>query len=349
MNVSLVLISLVVLSGCQEPPAEAEKQLRPVRTLEVSLEQSGRVQEFTAVVDAAKKVDLAFKISGEIVELSVTPGKAVNKGDLVARLEDKDIRLQLQDAQAAFDMAKADYDRALNLISTQYISQSEIDALKAKFNSAQAQLESAKNKLEYTQLRAPFSGVIAKRFAENFQEINALQAIATLHDLNNVHFKISVPESIMIFANSSDEAPVAYASFDAIKDERFPIQFQEVNTEADDVTRSYEVTFTMPAPKEHSILPGMSAKVEVERAASGFTSVDYYLPSQSVLKDSKGMFVYVVNTTEPGVGEVKRRDVVVGELTALGFEVFSGVKAGEHVVTAGMSKVSDGMLVKFNG
>lgn len=349
MSLIILLAAAAVLTGCQEPPAEQTKQLRPVRTLEVSLQQSGRVQEFTAVVDAAKKVDLAFKISGEIVELNVTPGKSVNKGDLVAKLEDKDIRLQLQDAQAAFDMAKSDYDRALNLISTQYISQSEIDALKAKFNSAQAQLESAKNKLEYTQLRAPFTGVIAKRFAENFQEINALQAIAALHDLNNVHFKISVPESIMIFANSEREAPVAFASFDAIKNERFPIQFQEVNTEADDVTRSYEVTFTMPSPKQHSILPGMSAKVEVERAASGFTSVDYYLPSQAVLKDNKGMFVYVVNAKESGVGEVKRRDVVVGELTALGFEVFSGVQAGEHVVTAGMSKVSDGMLVKFNG
>jgi len=346
---SILVASVALLTGCKEQQVEQEKQLRPVRTLEISLQHSGRVQEFTAVVDAAKKVDLAFKISGEIVQLAAAPGTAVKKGDLIAKLEDKDVRLQLQDAQAAFDMVKADYDRALNLISTQYISQSEIDSLKAKYNSAQAQLESAKNRLEYTELKAPFSGVIAKRFAESYQEVSALQPIASLHDLKNVHFKIDVPESLMIFAAASGEEPVAFATFDAIKNVRFPIQFQEVNTEADDVTRNYQVTFSMPSPSEHSILPGMSATVEVERAASGYTSVDYYLPSQSVLKDEKGMFVYLVTQTEQGVGKIERREVVVGELTALGFEVFSGVQAGEHVITAGMSKVSDGMLVKFNG
>ncbi len=342
---------IVLATGCTEQVEEQTKQLRPVRTLEVSLQQSGRTQEFTAVVDAAKKVDLAFKISGEIVELAVKPGESVKQGDLIARLEDKDIRLQLQEAQASFDIAKNDYNRALELISTQYISQSEIDSLKAKFNSAQAQLESAKNKLEYTELKAPFSGIIAKRFAENFQEVNALQAIASLHDIQNVHFKIDVPESVMIFAAADNNRPepTAFASFDAIKNVRFPIEFQEVNTEADDVTRNYEVTFTMPAPTEHSILPGMSATVEVEPSSGGHTSVDYYLPSQSVLSDSQGKFIYIVQAKEQGVGEVKRRDVVVGELTALGFEVFSGVQAGEHVVTAGMSKVTDGMLVKFNG
>ena len=345
----IFLSSAALLAGCQDAPTEVEKQLRPVRTLEVSLQHSGRIQEFTAVVDAAKKVDLAFKVSGEIIELPITQGEPVKKGDVIAKLQDKDIKLQLQDAQAAFDMVKADYNRALNLASTQYISQAEIDSLKAKYNSAQAQLESAKNRLDYTQLKAPFSGVIAKRFVENFQEVNALQQIASLHDLNNVHFKIDVPESIMISARGSSEAPLAFASFDAIKDVRFPITFHEVTTEADEVTRNYEVTFTMPAPTDHTILPGMSAKVEVEPARSGFAAADYYLPSQSVLKDDKGMYVYVVASKEQGVGEVKRRDVVVGELTALGFEIFSGVQVGEHVVTAGMSKVSDGMLVKFEG
>lgn len=348
-SIAFGTLSLLLLNACDnQQEIVTETPLRPVRTITVSSPDLNRIHEFTAVVDASRKADLSFKVSGELVEFNVNQGENVTEGQVIAKLDKRDIKIQLSEAQSSFDNASADYQRAKDLIRSNTISQSDFDKVLAQYNSAQARLETATNNLDYTELKASFNGIIAKKYTDNFQEVSAKSPVVALHDLSNIYLKIDVPESIMIRVQRNDVPTNLVARFDGIKDIEFPLVFKEISTQADDVTKTYEVTLSMVNPKEHTILPGMTARVTAENLIPSSDSVSYfYLPVNTVLKDSKGNYIFMVIDQGDGVGKIKRQAVTIGELTQLGIEIFSGIKQGDKVLTAGMSKVIDGMDVKF--
>ncbi len=358
------MLAMTFLSACDKTPqVETEPELRPVRTLMVETVDVSQALELTAVVDAVNRADLAFKISGNLTHFLVKQGDKVNKGDVIAKLDDTDLKIYVAEAQAHFDKAMADLSRAKNLIKTNYISASEFDQIRTTAQSTRAQLASANNNLDYSTLRASFDGVIAKVYSKNYQEINAKEPIVRLHDLSQIQLVVNIPESIMIHLQKDAAQGVVSATFNSIKDYSFPLQFSEVATLADEYSKTYEVIFTMKALQGYVILPGMTASVKARVALPRHENKIYpnfYLPSQTVLKDSEGNYVFVVKEHKPGVGKVVRKTVVIGNITAQGIEVFSGLgsvltpnlaqglRSGDHVVTAGMSKISAGSLVKFN-
>jgi len=349
---SLAIISLLVfLSACIESSEveDIEKPVRPVRTMIVELPNAGKTMLYTAVVDASQKADLSFKISGELVEVYVKQGDEVTKGQVLARLNDKDVKLKLTEAQSSFDKSKADFDRGLNLIERNVISNADMDKLKAQFSSASTHLESIQNNLAYTHLVASFDGVIARKYTENFQEINAKQPIFALHDISEIYLKINVPESVIIQIPRGDTNRAVVAIFDEIPDQEYPVKFKEVSLQADEVTKTYEVTFSMKSPAEHTILPGMTAITKGrQRLRASDHRIKYFLPSFSVLKGSDGNFVFIVEPLNDGTGTIRKVGVEIGEITSEGIEVFSGISSGQHLVTAGISKISDGMIVKLD-
>lgn len=325
-----------------------DKPLRPVKSITIKHPQSGRVMEYTAVVDASQKADLAFKVPGEIIRMLVNQGDEVKRGDVLAELDDTDYKLDLEEAKAAFQKAKSDFDRGSNLIESNVISKADFDKLNSEYLSRNAKLESAKNNLSYTKLVASFSGIVAKKYTENFQEINAKQPVLALHNIRKVDLKIDVPESVMIQIPRNDKSREIVAIFDEIPNQEFPVQFKEVSTQADEVTKTYEATFTMESPPQHTILPGMTAILKgTKRLSTTDETERYYLPSNAVLKDGSGNFVWIVEPQEQGVGRIKKVAVTIGDITEQGIEVYSGVTAGQELVVAGVSKVTDGMLVKF--
>jgi len=338
----------LILSACggENNAVSEEPILRPVRTMIVTSPDTGKSREFTAVVDAARKADLSFKVSGEIVKVFVKQGDEIRSGKVLAKLDDTDTKIQLDEAQSSFEKAQADFTRAQKLIQSNTISKSDFDQVKASFNTANAALKAVQNNLAYTELSAPFSGVVARKYVENFEEVNAKQPVFALHDLSKIHLKIDIPESIMVQARP-DNPPKLTAYFEAIPDASFPLIIGEVSTAPDEATKTYEVTLVMELPKNRNILPGMTARVVAERTLAESFDANFYLPANVVLKDSRGHYVFTVADNDNGIGTVRRTDVTIGEISQLGIEIFDGVQEGEHVLTAGMSKVSDGMQVRF--
>lgn len=350
------MFAATFLTACEKTKeVESKSQLRPVRTFVVQTVDVGQILEFTAVVDTVNRADLSFKISGELTDFLVKQGDSVKKGDIIAKLDDADLQIYLAEAQAHFDKAMADFSRAQNLLKTQYISASEFDQIRANAQSAKAQLASAKNNLDYSLLKASFDGIIAKVYSKNYQEINAKEPIVRLHDLSQIQLVVDIPESIMIHLQKNSTQGVVSAKFNSIKGKSFPLQFSEVATLADEVSKTYEVIFTMKALKGYVILPGMTALVSAQvLLAKQNTKIQpsFYLPSNTVLKDEQGHFVFVVNKYKAGVGKISRKTVVIGNITSKGIEIFTSINSelvsGDHVISAGMSKISSGSLVKFS-
>ena len=173
------IIMMLSLSACQQEQIadNAEPLLRPVRTITLTAADVTQSLEFTAVVDVASKADLSFKLAGELAQYFVKQGDKVVKGDVLAQLDDTDLKLALITAQANFDKASADFKRANKLIRTKFISQADFDLLKANASTTKAKLQTAKNNLSYTQITASFDGMIAKVYTDLYQEVNAKQAI----------------------------------------------------------------------------------------------------------------------------------------------------------------------------
>jgi len=345
---SAIAIIIASLTSCSEQNSTQQKEqpLRPVRTQVLSFNDSGPLQEFPAVVDAASTADLSFKVAGELTHLYVKQGERVKKGDVIAKLDDTDFKLSLDDAQAGFEKAEADFNRAKQLITSGTISQSDYDKLKSQFTSAKTKLANAKNNLAYTQLKASFAGVLSRTHVEQFEEVQAKQVIATLQDIEHIKLKVNIPESIMVHVGK-DAPKKVYAEFAAIEGKRFELEFIEVSTQADELTKTYEITLGMLPPDGYNILPGMTAKV----MASGPSNAQpqLYLPLSTVLKDNNGHYVWTVEPLEGGKGKIVKTPVSIGEISSLGFPVIGGVEEGANIVTAGMTKVSDQQLVKFSG
>lgn len=347
-TLSLIIV-VSILSGCeQQAPDTEEPVLRPVRTMTVENAEISRQHEFSAVVEANRSADLSFKISGELVEILVKEGDEVSEGQVLARLDDSDVKIELDEAQSSFDKTQAEFERARELITSSTISQADFEQVQANFNSARAKLASAQNKFDYTKLEASFSGVIAKIYTDKLQELNAKTPVIALHDLTNIDLKIAVPESIMVRVRKDEEPPELIATFENIPNREFVLAFKEVATQADDVTKTYDITLTMPMPEGINLLPGMTGQVTAKKVfPEDEFNASFYLPVKTVLQDSGGHYVFVVNAATEGIGTIERRNVTVGRITSLGIEVFSGVSPGDQILTAGMSKVSPGMQVKL--
>ena len=337
------------ITACSQDDASkslVKENIKPVRTMTVAL-GSTISTSFSGVVDAIKTAELGFRVSGELKSVNIKEGDEVKKGQILASLDATDFKISLSSAQAEYDRAKSEFDRAQSLIKQGAISRADFDKLKAAKSSAKAQLQSAKQNLKYTVLKAPFSGVIAKQYVSNFEKITSSEKFCAIQDLSAFEVKIDVPESIMITIKRGEKHHDLFAIFDGNDSRRYPLTFKEVSTRADEKTQTYTVKFVMAAPRNINLLPGMSAKVfAVETNADGVNQ-DVYVPAHTVLEDGAGRFVYVVNLSDSSVGEVARRSVVVGALNENGIQVVQGLEEGDRVITAGMSKVSVGLAVKL--
>ncbi len=350
IKLSCTSMALLVLIACSNEEvairAAEPAPLKPVRTLTVNV-GSVSSKSFTGVVDAIKTAELGFRVSGELTSVNIKEGSSVEKGQVLAVLDQTDYKIKLNASQAEFERADSEFKRAKSLIKQGAISTADYEKIKAQKSNAMAQLEGAQQNLKYTVLHAPFEGVVAKQFVSNFEKISSSNSFAIIQDLSAYEVKINIPESIMIKLKRDEEDRKVYAVFDGNQARHYPLTFKEVSTRADEKTQTYAVKFVMDAPTDINLLPGMSARVFAEFDVSDTGHGQIYVPAHAVLEDSQGRFVYVVNGQASNEGEVKRRAVVVGELNENGMQILQGLDVGDKVITAGMSKMSQGLIVRL--
>ena len=183
---------------------------------------TGQIRNLPGTVRATDRVDLAFQVSGPLIELPVREGQRVKRGDLLARIDPRDYETSLRNAKgtmarakAAVDYAVAEYQRYRNVKATDagavsdsivHLKYTAQAVAQADLQSAEAGLAAAQDQLNYTQLRAPFSGVIARRLVDNYQEVAVKQPILSLQNMTDIEVLVDVPESMMA-ADTNNQAP----------------------------------------------------------------------------------------------------------------------------------------------
>ena len=192
------LATALVFTGCgKEEVVEKIEVVRPVKIMTVQAGATAASHGFPGKVRAAIRSELSFKVSGPLVALPVEEGKHVEKGDLIAQIEKRDFQNALKEAKARNLEADKQFRRYKELYAKKQVSKADYDSYRAARDVARAQLEDAANSLKDTSLKAPFDGIISKRFVENFQKVQAKEAIANLQDITRIEILVNVPELLM--------------------------------------------------------------------------------------------------------------------------------------------------------
>jgi RND family efflux transporter MFP subunit len=358
MSIRLLLILLLSLPllGCRDESPPQEEIIRPVRYQNVRPASDLLRRTFAGTAKAGTESRLSFRIDGAIEEVAVKVGDRVRKGQLVARLDDTDYRLQVQEARAALANseaqarnAEAAYDRVRSLYESRNASRKDLDAARATSESAEAavrasasRLELAHSQLRYTRLVAPTDGAIASVPGEINENIETGTIIAVLTSGSLPEVTSAIPESLITQVRKDMAVTV---QFDAIAHRQFPARVTEVGVAAIDRATTYPVTVRLDDPLA-LIRPGMAAEVTFllpkTVGAAGFL-----VPPEAVNEDRDGRFAMVIEPLDKGLAIVHRRAVRIGELTSEGLEVLSGLDNGERVVTAGISRLADGQKVRL--
>lgn len=311
-----VVVGLAVIAGVylglekfkSQPQEKQEPEIvRPVKTVRLQNAGSEKAKRYFGTVQGAKRVKLSFRVSGPLVELPAEKGAAVKEGDLLARIDPRDFKTKLEQAesqqkqaQAQYREASSNFTRYTNLYNKKIIPATQYDSYKRAFDvaksavqAADSQVTAARDALKDTELRAPFAGIIADRMADNYQDVTAKQEILNLQDISTLEIVFNVPEKDLnmseVRAKSLNELLASYhpsmdAVFDAIPGYRFPVALKEFSAQADSRTNTYAVTVTMPQPRDVHVLPGMAVTVHVippDAALAGAFSV----PATSVLNE----------------------------------------------------------------
>ncbi len=351
----LLLLPPLLLFSCGKETAE-ETPLRPVRTLRVVASGGSRVRTFSGAAQAGMESRLSFRVGGEIRRLAVKVGDHARAGQLLAELDRTDYTLQVEQADAALAQASAaqrkadaDYERIRQLYENENASRNDLDATRAAFESAAAQvvavskqLQLARQQLSYTRLQAPVDCDIASVYVEVNENVQPGDVVVVLTAGSKPEVRVAMPEILIAQISEGGQVDVA---FDAIPGETFTGVITEVGVQPEAAATTFPVTVRVD-PVGTAIRPGMAAEVAFRFAATDDRE-HIFVPPVAAGEDRLGRFVFVVESEDGGTGIARRRPVEVGNLTTDGLEILVGLAEGDILVTAGVSKIEDGLRVKL--
>lgn len=349
-------LALLMLSGCGKKEEEAAPVIRPVRYQQVFSTGGSRIRTFSGITRAGLESKLSFNVSGTVSRVGVEVGDQVGSGDVIARIDPKDYRLQVEEAEAALRRqqaqernASANYERTRSLYENGHTSLNELDGARAGFETAQAavrsaekSLELARSRLNYTTLSAPVDGSIASVDVELNENVRPGQVVVVLTSGSQPEVEVSVPEVLIADIKAGSEVIV---TLDAVPDKRFPATVTEVGVSATGMATTFPVTARLKET-DPGIRPGMAAEISFSFESTGDTD-RISVPPVAVGEDRDGRFVFIVKDVTDEIGTAARVAVRVGELTNDGLEITEGLEDGDLLVTAGVNKLVDGQQVKL--
>lgn len=337
------IVLMLTLSACEQA-AEPEKidVVRPAKLITVSSSNNVKNYNFPAVIEAATSRDLAFQVSGQIVELNVSSGAEVKKGTVIAKLDQRQYRNELQSAQTQFDNAKSEYQRAERLIAEDAIAKNVFEQRKSQLDVASAQLDNAKKALEDTVLYSPFDGAVAAKLADELDTVGPSAPVITLQTIGAAEAVVKIPASLI--AKSKQINPIeTVVLLDSAPELPMPAEVVEASGLADEKSQTFEIKFGFTPPESLRILPGMTGVVKSKLTFSNDAASQITIPLNAVLSDGQGQYVWLASG-DPMT--VTRRNVTVGASVGESLAIDSGLLAGDVIVGAGASYLFEGMKVR---
>lgn len=337
--------------------AKPDDSIRPVRSALVEAGYKSPDLYFPARIDAGETRSMSFKHSGRIASIPVKAGDRVKKGQVLASLEKESFVDAVEIAKAALERDQLAYERRRVAAEKNAVSKEELSAAEAQFSQSRSRLRDAERALEETVLVAPFDGVVSRKNVDELRNVVPGEQILLFHDFSTVSVKVVIPETMMIKIKSmsfNEEHPeMLTVSFDSAPGKSFPVRFKDFESAANEETQTFTASYTLPAPEELLLLPGMCATLKLSgahySAGEGGSGKEVTVPEAAVAVSSDGSpFVWVLMpSTESGVWTVSKRPVTLGCRASGRVRVDEGLAAGDRVATAGVAILTEGRKVRL--
>jgi len=341
-----LLILTPFLTACDSKPPEKAEIIRPIAAIKVGESQKVSGRQFPGKAKATQEANLAFDVSGKLIERPVDIGSVVKKGDVIAKLNPIDFQAKVKSTKAELKKAKLNFTRGKKLIKDGFISQREYDRLEAAVDVAEADVAVANKGLADSVMKAPFDGRIANTYVENFQAVLAKKAVVRLLDTTQIEMVVQVPENLISKVSYMEDIKVTYDTF---PDVTLAATIKEVSNEASQTTRTYPVTLLMSQRDDVEILPGMAGNATGTLVMPGSSEDLEQLvsPVDAVFTPDteKQDHVWVINEQS---GVVQLRKIETSYLTKYGIQVTSGLQAGEWIAIAGVHTLREGQKVRID-
>ncbi len=327
-------------------PAMSYAAELPLATQPVIEATSPQLLVLDGEVEAINRATVSAQTSGRITAIYYDVDDFVEKGDIIVSMRDQEQRARysqaeasLKEAQARFSEARSEFQRNKDIYEQRLISKSRFDqslaernAANARFEAARAALQQAQEQLAYTEIRAPYSGIVIERHVEVGETAQPGKPLVTGISLEKLRIATHVPQGMIAAVRKSGKARILREddpdnSVEASRLIFFPY--------ADSQTNTFKVRMELPEGLE-GLFPGMFVKVvfvigEKQRLM---------IPQQAVVQRSEVTGVYVVNED----GKVSLRHIRTGRRDSADMvEVHAGLQPGEAVV---LDPVRAGVYVK---
>lgn len=347
-KVLLPVISLAgLLAGCNDKPA-AQAQDRPVLVATVHYQADVPERSFVGTIRPRIESDLGFRVAGKVARRLVEVGQPVEPGQPLAMLDEVDLKLQVEQAEAEYRaatgvvaQATAAETRAKELKARGWSTDAQVDQSRAAADEARARLaraersvELTRNSLSYTTLAADARGVVTATLIEPGQVVAAGQAAVRVARIAEKEAVVAIPETLVQRAKNGE----AHVTLWSEPGRRYAAKLRELAPQADAATRTYLAKFTLPDVGDDVQL-GMTATLVLADAATDKVA---RVPLSALFSQGEKPSLYVVD----GNGAVSLRPVTVKAYETNDAVITGGVEEGARVVALGVQKLDPAQKVR---
>ncbi len=355
----LAVTGLFILSACSSKHKETAIQNSdaaiPV-TVATPAGSSSPGLNVSGQVEASQTANISTRVSGFISMLKVKVGDPVSKGQLLATISNQDMLARrsqtdamISEAQAVVNNAKKDVDRFTILYKQQSATAKELDNVTLQYNAAKARLEAARQmrnevnaSLGYTQLTAPFSGIVIQKMAEAGTLVNPGMPILTIEQNGSYQVSASVPENSISQIKMGAQANIAITSIEKI----IPATVTQINPSSQFSGGQYIIKLNIPDAYKKGLYAGMYATVTIPTTSVSTTSNNdntIWVPLGSIIKKDQLTGLYSISSNNTAL----LRWVRLGKTYADKVEVLSGLAKDEPFILSAEGKLYNGAPVKI--
>jgi membrane fusion protein, multidrug efflux system len=338
---SILITSVLLLSNCSKGNGEQTarnsgggRSLIPVEALVVRPQLLQDKIVTTGTLMANEEVELRSEISGRITDVSFQEGTKVTKGQLLVKINDRELKAQLKQNEVAEKQAIDEDQRGQRLLDIKGISQEEYDKIKNALQTVQAEKEALQSQIDETEIMAPFNGIIGLRHVSEGGYVTPDMLIATMQELDPMKVEFSVPEKYAGQIKNGTEIAVQVG--DSPDQHKGVVYALESKIDLD--TRTIKARAKIPNP-DNGLIPGSFAKVEITLSERPDAIV---IPSEAVVPEINGEKVYVCVNGKANAVAIKS-----GIRTEDGVEIIEGLAPSDTLIISGLLQLADGKGVQI--
>lgn len=288
-----------------------------------------------ASLEAMNSVELSAATNGRLVSLFAKDGASVQKGALLAKIDDSELKAQLKQAQSNQQLAQQKMDRTKGLVEKNAATQTDLEAAEASLKSADASVELIKAQIAKTEVRAPFSGKLGFVKVSVGAWVTTGSSIVTLSEVKKLKAKFALPQRYATALKVGDVI--------RLQDEERAVQkagkVVALDATISESSRTRQILVAVDNDKGELIAGGY-AKVSVELQSGRTQTIP--VPAEALTLDKDGAFVYIVEN-----GKASMRRVETGLRTPIAVDVISGLNEGDTVITSGLISIRQGSGVRI--